>query len=262
MLEAKHHWMLVGGLFLAAAAGEPTRAENPRLPGLPASMVEPVPAPATGATRPAGVVAPAPAPEAMVEMPYCRPRRVGPLARWHANCKARAQEKYWGYPEEFEDAPLGLMVNSHYSAAIARGQEARMVLWQYDFVAGSSELKPRGRGQLARMTQWLAVNQFPICIEPTPYAPELAEARRQVVWHELSLGPCPVGLDRVVVGLPGGYGLETADALVIDRNRVSQTLSRGAAALGGSGSGSGSGSGTSSSAGGAGSSMSSGSSGR
>lgn len=215
MVDAKSAWMLAGGLWLAMAAWLPAVAQEVPLPPAEPAAAEPA-VPATASLSDSAVC---------VE---CAPSG-GILSRWYRRHVARAQEKYWGYPEEFEDAPLGLMVNSHIATSVASGYAARMVLYQYDFYPGTDQLKPRGKQQVKKIASWLPLNQFPVFVEPSGQTARLDEARRQAVWRELADAPYEIPLERVIIGYGASRGLGGLEAQAVDRNRLSQTTARGAA---------------------------------
>ena len=156
--------------------------------------------------------------------PQCQPRQQGRFGRF----KQRCQAKYWGYPEEFCEPPLGTMLMGYQMTQIANGQAARMALYQYDFLPGSEELNSRGQVQLAMMATWMTTNDFPIFVEPTLRNPELDELRRQTVWVELCGTNLSIPSERVRIGRPNVRGLDASDALLINRNRLDQTATRGA----------------------------------
>jgi hypothetical protein len=126
------------------------------------------------------------------------------------------------------------MLESHIATSVANGQAARMVLRQFDFYPSSSQLKPRGKVQLAKIAAWLPNNSFPVLVEPSSDGPELDEARRDTIWRELA-ACCPVSDLRILVGVPAGAGVCGLEALVIDRNHGVQTANRGVGASGASG---------------------------
>jgi hypothetical protein len=119
----------------------------------------------------------------------------------------------WGYPEEFEAPPLGAMVHAHYSAMVANGRAAGMVLFLCDFLDGGAGLNAHGLDRLARMAAQLPDGQFPIVIERTLGVPELAEARRAAVLSELARGGVAVPPERVVIGPRLSVGLQGPDAI-------------------------------------------------
>lgn len=165
--------------------------------------------------------------------PQHQPRQQGRYDRF----KQRCQAKYWGYPEEFCEPPLGTTLMGYQITQIANGQAARMALYQYDFLPASEQLNSRGQVQLARMAMWLTTNDFPIFVEPTSRDPELDELRRQAVWLELSGKYLSIPSERVQIGCPNVRGLDADDALRIDRNRLDLTANRGASGGGGGGGG-------------------------
>lgn len=120
-----------------------------------------------------------------------------------------------GYPEEFEEPPLGASLYAHDKTQIANGEAARMVLYRYDFEEGRDQLNRRGMDQLAKIAALLPGNFFPVVIEPTASQPELDESRRQAVLHELNLGRFPVPAERVTVGRPIAAGLSGQEAMIV-----------------------------------------------
>ena len=242
MTDNKQSWRVAGSLLLAATTGFPALAQDLPFRELIAPTSErTAPTPANNDL----LATELPPAESVEFKAHCSPGRRDPISRWRQRCCARTRDKFWGYPWEFDDAPLGAAVEAHLTVQIAGGQAARMILYQYDFIPLSDQLKPRGKGELARIAYCVPSTFCPILVEPTPGQPKLDEARRQTVWRELASSPYPVPSERVVIGRPLTRGLGGAEALVNDRNRLMQTLSRGAGAGGGAGSISGSGSGAS-----------------
>lgn len=215
MNDAKPSWMLAGGLWLATTASLPAEDLPPPHPAVRPSL--PV------LVEPDGGAAAARQPD------YCE-AACPPYPTNSRSRRARAQEKYLGYPEEFLDAPLGAMLKHHMGTSIANGRAARMTLYQYDFVPGTDKLKPRGRAQVAKFAAWLSECPMLVFVEPSKDAPRLDEARRQAVLRQLAIGPCAVAPEQVVVGSYAGRGLEGVEAQAIDRNRLSQTSARGVGA--------------------------------
>ena len=170
----------------------------------------------------------------------CPPPREGPIQRWHRRKKAQCQETLWGYPEEFVDAPLGASVQANLQVMTTKGQAARMVLYQYDFIPGTDKLKARGKLQVAKIAAWLPTNAFAVLVEPSGRGPTLDEARRQAVWREFTSGQISIPVERVIVASPTGHGLVGPEAVLMQSNRDKQTTGRGIAAGGSSGASSGS----------------------
>jgi hypothetical protein len=210
--------------------------------------VEPVPiAPPTNAERLKESKLIEPPPKEIVHVPtppaephrhseQCRPQRNRPIAQWWERCKAHCRDKAWGYPEEFVPAPLGAAVADNALRQIARAQTTRMVLYQYDFLPMSDQLKPRSRFALAKFGEWASHGAGPVLVEPTPGHPELDEARRLAVWHEMQHGPFAVPPEMIAIGCPEVLGLRGGEALLVDKNLMMQTSSRGTA-MGGGGAG-------------------------
>ncbi len=103
----------------------------------------------------------------------------------------RSQGKILGYPEQFCARPLGASVYDQYRTMVANGAAARLTLFDCDFVPGTGQLTPRGRIQLAKLSEQLAASPFPLIIESTPTAPSLANVRRFNVLAELAGGSLP-----------------------------------------------------------------------
>jgi len=226
MTAIRQGWTSGGSLLLAAAMGFQALAQNlPLLESVNPVSELPTPTPVTIVPLekdPPRAVLPG------VET-YCEPSRTGAMTRWRNHC----HDKLWGYPGEFIDAPLGASVRAHVSVQVVAGQAARMALYQYDFVPMTAQLKPRGRAGLAQIAEWTLCIPAPVFVEPTPGRPDLDEARRQSVWRELAAGGYRVPGERIVIGYPSPLGLGGAESLILDRNRLAQTLSRGAGAGGG-----------------------------
>ena len=67
------------------------------------------------------------------------------LVRWWNNrFKPRMQFTHWGYPEYFEETPLGTAVGCHKLVQISKGWAARSVLYRYDFRDGDVMLNTQG----------------------------------------------------------------------------------------------------------------------
>ncbi len=139
----------------------------------------------------------------------------------------RLQGKFYGYPEEYVPRPLGAALYDHAYAMTANGAAARLALYKYDFVQGSSELSPRGFEQVARLAPQMLASPYPLIVERTPENPALASARREVVAALLAQGPCPIPQDRVLVGAPIAHGLNGVDAQIIANNALGRTQQYG-----------------------------------
>lgn len=145
------------------------------------------------------------------------------------------QDCFLGYREEFEAPPLGHYLYLHGQTEVANGDAARMVLYHYDFIDGSDQLKPRGKYQLSKIAALLPQIFNPIIIEMTPDAPGLDEARRVTVVQELANSPFPVPAERVVIGRPIAVPLQGVEATRIYRNLLLNTESGGLRSSAGAG---------------------------
>lgn len=140
---------------------------------------------------------------------------------------ARCQARVLGYPEEFNEWPLGWSVYAHNQAQVANGQAASMTFYDYDFLPDSDHLNGRGRDKLSEVAGLLPVSFAPVVVERVA-DPALGEARRLQVAGALAAGGFPVPLERVLVGRPAALGLSGAEARLTTMTLYQQTLTRGA----------------------------------
>lgn len=210
-------WALAAGLLLAL----PAMAQDDVPMG-------PAPPPGVGAFPPGE--APFAPPEEALEAPPCTcPARPG-LFGWrrrHAQCKRHLQDKVLGYPEEFNEWPLGRALYAHGRTQVGNAEVSRLIFNDYDFVPETSELNYRGRDKLAAITAQLPSTFAPVIIERTPWAPGLDESRRLAILSQMASGPFPVPAERVLIGPPIARGLLGQDAAIINRNRLGQIGSGG-----------------------------------
>lgn len=146
---------------------------------------------------------------------------------WWQRCKARMQNLFLGYPEEFEPPPFGESVRMHNQTQVANGEAARMVFYDFDFISGGEGLNLRGRDKLAQVAHLLPQTFYPIIVQRTPGWPELAESRRTAVLHELARGPFPVPPERVVIGPSIAIGLSGVEAEIVNQNMLQNTQNMG-----------------------------------
>jgi len=144
-----------------------------------------------------------------------------------SNFWRRLQGKFYGYPEEYVPRPLGAAMYDHALIMTANGVAARLTLYDYDFIQGSSELSPRGAEQLSKLVPQLLASPYPLIVERTPADPRLAASRRELVATRLAQGPCPIPPDRVLVGVPIANGLSGVDAQVIAGNALGRVQQYG-----------------------------------
>src|SRR5437773_11911650 len=147
MVLARRGWVLTTSVLLAATTRMPAPAqdEGKAATALPTHLPT-AKAPATGVVIiPAGSEATTltPAPESV-------PASGGSWGGCGAACTATGQG--WGHHHaRYEDPPLGAFLYAHYRTHVANGEAARMILYDYDFIAGSNHLNPRGQQQLAKI---------------------------------------------------------------------------------------------------------------
>jgi hypothetical protein len=158
------------------------------------------------------------------------------ISRWYwhkTQCKRKLQECALGYPEEFNEWPLGSALYAHGRTQVANGNAARMVFYHYDFVEGSPQLNLRGRDKLLKTARLLPTSFAPIVVERTPSTPGLDTQRRSVVLAELGGSRFPVPPERVVIGPPVAHGLTGVEAVVIYDNQLGALRQSSAANVGG-----------------------------
>jgi hypothetical protein len=148
---------------------------------------------------------------------------------WHkTRCKRALQELALGFPEEFNEWPLGSALYAHGRTQVANGNAARAVFYHYDFQQGSPTLNVRGRDKLAKIAQLLPATFYPIVIERTPDTPGLDEQRRSLLLAELSTGRFCIPAERIVIGPPISAGLTGVEAIYVYGNQLG-SLSAGSA---------------------------------
>lgn len=154
--------------------------------------------------------------------------------QWKQQHRAKWADKMWGYPSEFQRPPVGAALQYYREQQKLNGRLTRMALYEYDFLPGTAELKPRGREHLARISEWLPQVPGEIAIEPTREGLDLDEARRQSVYRELTSLPCGVALINIRTARRRHPGLDASSGQLIFDNRLQQTKLRGMTSPGGS----------------------------
>ena len=243
-----------GSVLLASLGAPAITAHAQGVPPAPADdtavwLSEPAAVP-----EPGRVLLNAPSPTVVPQdeaVPECE-TQPGRFQQWKQQHRAKWADKMWGWPREFQRPPVGTAVQHYREQQKLNGRLARMALYEYDFLPGTAELKPRGREHLARISEWLPQVPGEIAIEPTREGLELDEARRQSVYQELASLPCGVALVNIRTARRRHPGLDAPSAQLIFGNRLQQTRLRGMTNSGGTmgtgagtdaGSGSGAGSG-------------------
>ena len=214
-------FLISAGLVVLAAPVAAQEAPPPPLP--PTSYAAPAPA-STSPSAGLSVAAPVSAP------PACTCGNKHGVSRWwwhRTRCKRDLQECAIGYPEEFNEWPLGQALYAQGRTQVDNGIAARMVFYDYDFEQGSGKLNLKGRDKLNDVIARLPTTFFPVIIERTPQTPALEVARQTTVLEELAKGPFPVPPQRVVVGRPISNGLSGQESPLIYANLLGQTAARG-----------------------------------
>ena len=180
--------------------------------------------------------------------PKCHGHRVhvrrSRLAQWW-NCRAEPclRESHWGYPEYFNERPLGTYTLGYLHAQTMNGRIGQQVLYQYDFVdqsiGNAAELNSRGRDQLSKLVPIMMQTGYPLVVQRTE-DPQLDEARRELILQQLAELEVEVTDDMVVVrrvpvvgiGGIGEHDFPTSQGWnVIYENRLLETRERGSRRL-------------------------------
>jgi hypothetical protein len=226
MLKRQHIWWKAAGLLLTAS---PVLAQGAPEDMPPRADVIPLPQP-----RRTVIVPATPQPGTIVAPPNasCGPNCAdkgdfwSAWARWHNQKHADCQAHMWGYPQEWKAPPLGATMHTHFRVMVANGEAAGMVLYRYDFADRASDsLNLHGRDRLTKIACMMAQNSYPIIIERTPEAPEVAEKRRTAILNILSMNNIPVTPDRVIIGPSIAFGMsgieaDRIQALMLENLRV------------------------------------------
>ncbi len=235
MAGACMRWLLSAGMgSFALAAMAPVQAQMPPQLQPPAMQVGPNVAPAMPVAGyqavPPVTTAPATPP------PACSCGELHGLSRWwwhKTQCKRQLQEWALGYPEEFNEWPLGASNYAHARTQVANGNAARMVFYHYDFVEGTSQLNVRGHDKLVKVAHLLPATFFPVVIERTPSTPGLDEQRRAGLLAELSGSRFPIPPERVVIGPPVAAGMAGYEAIFVYGKQLDALQSGGSGGVGG-----------------------------
>jgi hypothetical protein len=162
---------------------------------------------------------------------YTRWPIIGPLhRRWITYTKPHMQASHWGYPEYFEERPYGSYVLQAEQMQVYNGLRDQQVLYNYDFVIGTAELKPRGEYELQKIIRRMETVPCPIIIQSVDVNnpnPELDEARRQSVLEALRKAGVPASDELVVTNRPPLPGLQGVEGSIIYGNMLGQTEERG-----------------------------------
>jgi hypothetical protein len=220
MFASRPVLVLIAGATFVAATIDRSSGQD----GVPPAPMPDVPGVAARVAGPPPWSGLPPAPRATTCTPdHCLHR--GQLAR--RRCKRHLQEVFIGYPEEFERPPLGGRLYEANRAQVSNGEMSGMVLRNYDFVPGTTQLNLRGRDRLAMISGGMAKTFYPIVIERTPDTPGLDVRRRGAVLAALSGAPFPVPPQRVIIGPSIGFGLAGEEAELIYQGQLQRASQAG-----------------------------------
>lgn len=145
----------------------------------------------------------------------------------HAERKRHLQDAFIGYPEEFNEWPLGSSLYDLGRTEVANGQAARLILNHMDFVGDTAVLNYRGQDKLMAIAAQLPTNFAPVIVERTPWAPQIAEDRRLAILGMLAHGSFPIPAERVVIAPPIARGLTGVEAVIANTSRTTQFTNGG-----------------------------------
>ncbi|MGO8746610.1 MAG: hypothetical protein ACLQNE_11535 [Thermoguttaceae bacterium] len=106
--------------------------------------------------------------------------------------------------------PNGTYACQWMHAEMARADQDKFVIYQYEWSADVAKLTPFGQRHVAQIVQRLCQVPCPVVIEPSSDQ-RVDESRRMAVLEALASHGAPVASDRVILGRPeaeGLYGLE------------------------------------------------------
>jgi hypothetical protein len=227
MLDVRSWRRIAAGMLLTTAAGGGFASGQ-------SVATPPVPPPVMPAAPPISLEAAAPAvagsPVGIPGTPSCScgDRRGFSRWRWHrTQCKRHLQEHFLGYPEEFNEWPLGYAVYANARTQISNAQAGHLVFYHYDFEDGTSRLNLRGQDKLARLGMYLPTSFSPVVVERTPKEAGLDESRRLALVTALGRGSFPVPEERIVIGPSFASDISGIEALPIYSNQVRSIASGG-----------------------------------
>jgi hypothetical protein len=233
---AMRSWRRIAALTLVAtvAGGGLASGQSVAPPPVPPPAI-PAPPPVMPAAPPISLETDAPtvavAPAGVPGAPSCScgDRRGLSRWRWHrTQCKRHLQEHFLGYPEEFNEWPLGYAVYASARTQLSNAQAGHLVFYHYDFDDGTSRLNLRGQDKLAKLGLYLPTTFSPVVVERTPKEAGLDESRRLALVNALGRGSFPVPEERVVIGPPIANGMMGMEAASIYNNELNSIRSGGA----------------------------------
>jgi hypothetical protein len=153
--------------------------------------------------------------------PVCNRR--GSIHRLFHHSAHTLQDKFIGYPETFQEPPLGAYINEQFATQISKADVHRFTLYRTDFLPGTNEFSPIGASRfnimLTRIPSWPGR----ITIEWTPDQPGVDRSRQAAVLVALQRVGRPVVAERVTIGpspYPGMMGIEATNNYTNTINRT------------------------------------------
>ena len=116
--------------------------------------------------------------------------------------------------------PLGGYFYDVNKIQVANNAATRMILRNYDFVEGATELNHYGQVRLAQIVGQAGRTAWPILVEWTPDTPGLDQARRASVVELLANNSAAIAAERVLVGPDPVRGFNGAEAEIVDFVRM------------------------------------------
>jgi hypothetical protein len=168
--------------------------------------------------------------------------------------KERMRRSHWGYPQYFEEQPLGFSIRTSLDRQIEHGRAARLMLHHMDFHPEGTEragqLTVHGQARVRRLSEKCLQRGMPLGIELVNDSEGINKTRRESVLafsETAGLGLTP----DMIVTRSEPHRIEATEAVIIQNNLLKQTLSGGGLSdTTGSGSGSSLGLGSGSNSGG------------
>jgi uncharacterized membrane protein YgcG len=154
-----------------------------------------------------------------------------------AGCCHTGQKPCNDIPPGAIPQPNGTYTCQWIHAEMARAEQDKFVIYQYEWSADNTKLTPLGREHLAAIAQGLPQVPFPVVIEPS-CDERVNESRRLAVLEMLANCHAQINPDRVVLGRPEAEGLYGQEAPGVAARMLSNRSSgQGAGSMGSLGGG-------------------------
>ncbi len=142
---------------------------------------------------------------------------------WHERTKPCLQYSHWGYPEYFEETPLGASLGATQSVQICNGWASRLMLYHYDFCDGAPSLNFHGQRRLNELaTTFPTWAHLSLRVQATPDDPGLGQARREYVAKVLAGAGVPA---RVEIGWPTEVSPFGDETRIVNQNLLRRVQS-------------------------------------